>query len=119
MDDESGERKRDKQSINFAEDYKTAIYYANKYFGGNVSKLVRHLIREYDDNNKTTETTTALQTIAFLLIGFCLIIMAVAYVVTIVYIILPVVLALCGIFVILYVFVKYKNTVSLMPPGVM
>jgi VIT1/CCC1 family predicted Fe2+/Mn2+ transporter len=96
-------------SIELGEEKQIAVDLANKYFEGNLSKFLRHLIREYDSNKKTSETTTALQTIAFLLIGFSLIISAVAYVVTIVFIILPVVLALCGIFLIIFVIIRFRS----------
>jgi len=97
-------------SIELKGEEETALNYASRYFDGNLSMFLRTAVKEYGINHKKQQTTAFFQTVAFLLISICFLLLAVSFVVNLISILIPSILALCGLFLFVYVCVLFKES---------
>jgi len=97
-------------SIELKEEEETALNYAKQDFDGNLSKFLRVAVKEYDNNCKKRQTVIAFQTIAFLLISICFLLIGISVIVPLISVLLPAIFALCGIYLIVYVWVLLKES---------
>ena len=82
---------------------------ARKYCGDNLSRFLRELILKYDKEQNTKKNVFTTQTLAYLLISICFLIIGVSFYSNIVAVLVPSVTILCGIFLFVYCFILVKK----------
>lgn len=82
---------------------------ARKYCGDNLSRFLRELIQQYDEKQNVKKNVFTIQTLAYLLISICFLIIGVSFYSNIVAVLVPSVTILCGIFLFVYCFILVKK----------
>lgn len=88
---------------------KDAENIARKYCGDNLSKFLRTLIYNHDKEYNKKKIVIKLQTISYMLIGICFLIIGISFYSNIAAVLLPSITTLCGIFLFIYCFILLKK----------
>jgi hypothetical protein len=82
---------------------------ARRYCGDNLSRFLRELILQYDKEQTKKKYLFTTQTLAYLLISICFLIIGVSFYSNIVAVLVPSVTILCGVFLFIYCFILVKK----------
>lgn len=96
-------------SIELLEEEEIAIKYAKENHRGNISEFVRIAIKEYDKNKRVKQNTIMFQTISYLLISICFLLLAINFITPLFIVVLPAIFILSSVFIVVYVYIIFRG----------
>lgn len=96
-------------SVDLKDTEDIAKKYADDNFDGNLSAFLRAATKEYVKNHNPLRRTLTMQTMSFLLISICFLMIGISFFSNIIAVLIPSITMLCGIFLFIYLILLIKK----------